>query len=55
MVAVVIQPPLEHIILNLILCFKERRMKTLIARNLAGHRRRSQLTFLMFVLSVAFM
>ena len=54
MIAVVIQPFFERIILNIILWGSERKLKTLISKNLAGHRKRSRKTFLMFTLSVAF-
>lgn len=54
MIAVVLQPLMEHLILNVILWGPERRLKTLIGKNLAGHRKRSQRTFLMFTLAVAF-
>ncbi|EFC47009.1 FtsX domain-containing protein [Naegleria gruberi] len=53
-IAVVLEPFFEKIILNLILCGPERKLKTLISKNLAGHRKRSRKTFLMFTLSVAF-
>nr|CAG4716010.1 unnamed protein product [Naegleria fowleri] len=53
-IAVVIQPFFERLVLNIILCGHERRLKTLISKNLAGHRKRSRKTFLMFTLSVAF-
>jgi hypothetical protein len=54
MIASVLQPFLEKIVLFLILWGSERRMLTLISKNLAGHRSRSSKTFLMFVLAIAF-
>jgi hypothetical protein len=54
LVAVVLQPLLERIVLFCIVLGPDRRMLTLIKKNLAGHRHRSRKTFLMFVLAVAF-
>lgn len=54
MISVVFQPALEGIILNLIVWGPDRKMKTLIAKNLAGHRKRSRKTFMMFTLAIAF-
>jgi hypothetical protein len=54
MIASVFQPYIEKIVLNLLLWGNERRMLTLISKNLAGHRSRSSKTFLMFVLAIAF-
>lgn len=55
MVASVVQPLLEKIVLFCILWCKDRRLMTLISKNLAGHRSRSRKTFLMFVLAISFM
>jgi ABC-type antimicrobial peptide transport system permease subunit len=54
MIAVVLQPLVESLILNLIVWGPDRKMKTLIKKNLAGHRKRSRKTFLMFSLAIAF-
>jgi ABC-type antimicrobial peptide transport system permease subunit len=54
MIAVVIQPFLERALLFVFLWGPERRLSTLIEKNLAGHRSRSRKTFLMFTLAVAF-
>ena len=54
MVASVFQPLLERIVLFFILWGPDRRLMTLISKNLAGHRGRSRKTFLMFVLAIAF-
>lgn len=54
LVAVVVQPVFERLILFVLLWGPERRLYTLIKKNLAGHRKRSRRTFLMFVLAVAF-
>ncbi len=53
-VTVVIQPILERIILFFLLVGPDRKMHTLISKNLAGHRKRSRKTFLMFTLAIAF-
>jgi len=53
-IAVVLQPVLERIVLCFILIGPERKMHTLISKNLAGHRKRSRKTFLMFTLAIAF-
>jgi len=54
LVAAVLQPLLERTILFFILWGKERRMKNLIEKNLAGHRKRSRQTFIMFTIATAF-
>ncbi|KAL0483814.1 hypothetical protein AKO1_014032 [Acrasis kona] len=54
MIAVVLQPILERSLLYVMLWGSERRLLTLITKNLAGHRTRSRKTFMMFTLAVAF-
>lgn len=57
--ALILQPLFERILVELMLFFnvilpKDRRMKTLILKNLSGHRSRSRRSFLMFCVTIAF-
>ena len=54
MIAVVLQPFMEKALLFVVLWGSDRRLRTLIEKNLAGHRNRSRKTFMMFTLAVAF-
>eukprot|EP01060_Flectonema_neradi_P040465 TRINITY_DN9224_c0_g2_i1.p1 TRINITY_DN9224_c0_g2~~TRINITY_DN9224_c0_g2_i1.p1 ORF type:complete len:868 (+),score=124.78 TRINITY_DN9224_c0_g2_i1:1008-3611(+) len=53
MIASTLQSPLEHVFLHLLLWNKDKVLRSLIEKNLNGHRSRSSKVFMMFTISTA--